>query len=103
MQKKQYGIEKQGKLIAVIDYSTKEKVFSRVLTKKATKLFEETGYLPEGVKVIKKYPTVETFSTEQEAKQFIASGCKKKVDKQYGIFKSRAQYQLAKKLTGGNK
>lgn len=98
MSKCKYGTEKQGNLVAVIDYSKKEKVFSKVLTKKAMELYEGTGYLPEGVTVTEQYVVVEHFPTLNEANNFIKAGCKKKPDNHYGIFKSKAQYQLAKKL-----
>lgn len=92
------GTVKQGKLIAVVDYTEKVRVFSRLLNKKEVELFEQTGSLPTGVTVKYEFPVVEHFPTAHEAKQFIKSGCKKKPDTQYGIFKSKAQWQLAKKL-----
>lgn len=98
MPERKLGTVKQGKLVAVIDYTEKVNVFSRVLTKKEAELFESTGSLPAEVTVKKEFPVVEHFPTVHEAKQFIKAGGKKKADVQYGIFKSKAQWQLAKKL-----
>lgn len=102
MAENKYGTEKQGKVIAVVDYTVKIKQFSKVLTKKEQEAFDQTGYLPEGVTVKEVYPVIETFSNQQEAETFIARGCKKKPDLGFGIFKSKAQYRLAKKLVAGN-
>ena len=101
MDKANFGTEKHGNVIAVVDYTRKEKQFNKVLTLEEQKEFDETGNLPEGVTVKEVYPVVETFSTKQEAEAFIARGCKKKTDHGYGIFKSKAQYRLAKKLVTG--
>ena len=98
MTQNKYGTEKHGKVIAVVDYTVKINQFSKLLTKKEQEAFDTTGYLPEGVTVAEVHPVVETFSTLQEAKAFIASGCKKKPDYGYGVFKSKAQYKLARKL-----
>ncbi|WP_368264079.1 hypothetical protein [Enterococcus innesii] len=102
MDKANFGTEKQGKVIAVVDYTRKEKQFSKVLTLEEQKEFDETGNLPEGVTVKEVYPVVETFSTKQEAEAFIARGGKRKPDHGFGVFKSKAQYRLAKKLVAGN-
>ena len=91
------GTEKQGNLIAVVDYTKKENIFSKVLTKKAKDEFNKTGNLPFGVTVKEVHPVIETFNTKQEADHFIKKGLKSIEDKSYGIFKSKAQYQLAKK------
>lgn len=101
MAESKYGTEKHGKVIAVVDYTVKTKQFSKVLTKKEQEAFDQTGYLPEGVTVKEVYPVIETFSNQQEAEAFIARGCKKKPDLGFGIFKSKAQYRLAKKLVTG--
>lgn len=101
MAQNKYGTENHGKVIAVVDYSVKEKQYSKLLTKKEQEAFDATGYLPEGVTVAEVHPVVETFSTLQEAKAFIAAGCKKKPDYGFGIFKSKAQYKLARKLVAG--
>lgn len=98
MAQNKYGTEKHGNVIAVVDYTVKEKQFSKLLTKREQESFDATGYLPEGVTVTDVHPVVETFPTMQEAKAFIASGCKKKPDYGYGVFKSKAQYKLARKL-----
>lgn len=98
MAQNKYGTEKHGNVIAVVDYTVKEKQFSKLLTKREQESFDATGYLPEGVTVTEVHPVVETFPTVQEAKVFIASGCKKKPDYGYGVFKSKAQYKLARKL-----
>lgn len=96
--KKVYGIEKQGKTFAVVDYSETVKTFSKVLTKKEEKELEVTGRLPEGVTAKKHYTIVAQFATRKLAEQFIAANKDKVSDSTYGIFKSRAQYQLAKRL-----
>lgn len=101
MAENRYGTEKHGKLIAVVDYSNKVKQFSKVLTKQERKAFDETGAIPFGVTVKTVYEVVETFSTKQEADVFIAKGCDKKPESSTGIFKSKAQYRLAKKLVSG--
>ena len=95
---KNVGIEVQGKTVNVVDYSKKERTFSKLLTKKAIQNYEATGYLPEGVTVSEKHPVIETFETVQEAQHFIAKGCKVKPDPVYGVFKSKAQYLAAKRL-----
>lgn len=95
---KKLGTVKQGKQVAVVDYTEKVRVFSRLLNKKEVELFEQTGNLPTGVTVKYEFPVVEHFPTVHEAKQFIANGGRKKPDQQYGVFKSKAQFQLAKKL-----
>lgn len=101
MAQNKYGTEKHGNVIAVVDYTVKEKQFSKLLTKREQESFDATGYLPEGVAVTEVHPVIETFPTVQEAKAFIASGCKKKTDYGYGVFKSKAQYKLARKLVSG--
>lgn len=95
---KTYGIEKQGSTFAVVDYSKTVKTFSKVLTKKEEKELELTGNLPEGVTVKEVYAVVAQFPTERLAKQFAATNKDKVTDVTYGVFKSKAQYQLAKKL-----
>ena len=98
MTENKYGTEKQGNVIAVVDYSKTVKLFSKVLTKKEQEAFDTTGYLPDGVSVKEVFQVVETFPTVQEANSFIAAGAKKKIDHSYGVFKSRAQYKLARQL-----
>lgn len=98
MTKNNYGTEKHGNVIAVVDYTVKVKQFSKLLTKKEQEAFDATGYLPFGVTVKEVFQVVETFNTQQEAEAFIARGCKKKPETGLGIFKSKAQYRLAKKL-----
>lgn len=97
-EKKVYGIEKQGKTFAVVDYSKTVKTFSKVLTKKEEKELEVTGRLPEGITAKEHYAIVAQFATRKLAEQFIKANKDKVGDSTYGIFKSRAQYQLAKKL-----
>ncbi|MEG0121931.1 hypothetical protein [Enterococcus sp.] len=97
-----YGTEKQGNVIAVVDYTVKVNQFNKLLTKKEQEDFEATGNLPEGVTVKEVHPVLETFSTKQEADAFISAGCKKKPDHGFGVFKSRAQYKLARKLAAAN-
>lgn len=98
MSQNKYGTEKQGNVFAVVDYTVKVKQFSKLLTKKEQEAFEATGYLPDGVTVKEVYPIIETFRTKQEATTFIAAGCNKKPEHGFGVFKSKAQYKLARKL-----
>ena len=93
-----YGIEQQGKLFSVVDYSKTVKTFSKVLTAKEEKELAATGNLPEGVTVKEQYAVVAQFPVKRMAEQFISSKKEKVTDNTYGIFKSKAQYQLAKKL-----
>lgn len=98
MSENKYGTEVQGKVIAVIDYNNKVQTFSKLLTKKEKEAYEDTKYLPDGVTVNTSFAVVETFDTQQEAQAFIARGGKKKPEYSFGIFKSKAQYKLAKRL-----
>lgn len=96
--KKAYGIERQGRTFVVVDYSKTVTTFSKVLTKKEEKELEITGRLPDGVTAKEHYAIVAQFATRKLAEQFIAANKDKVSDSTYGIFKSRAQYQLAKKI-----
>ena len=93
-----YGVERQGKVFAVVNYGNTVTTFSKVLTHKETQQFKETGTLPDGVTALTGPEVLETFNTAHEANNFIKAGCKKKPELHYGVFKSKAQYQLAKKL-----
>lgn len=99
--KKQLGIETvstlHGQKYAVVDYSKKEKEFSRVLKFKEMEEYEESGKLPAEVHVKEVYSQIAVFSTLSEAKKFIARK-KVKSAESLGIFSNTEQIKQVRKL-----
>lgn len=99
--KKQLGIETvntvNGQKYAVVDYSKKEKEFSRVLKFKEMEEYEQSGKLPAEVTVKEVYSQVAVFSSLSQAKKFVA-GKKVNFDEPAGIFRNLGQVKQARKL-----
>lgn len=96
-----YSISKLGKVFAVINQDETVTVYSRLLNKKEKRELKKSGKLPDGVTTTERHPIVETFPTVHEAQVFIEHDCKPVTDLTWGVFKSKDQYSLAKKLVAG--